>query len=40
MLKLYKVDINDDPVLTMTYFTTMSNLAELVFVLIIGPDFR
>ena len=27
VLKLYKVYINDDPELTLTYFTTMSNLA-------------
>ena len=33
-----KVYINDDPELTLTYFTTMSNLAKLVFVLIVGPD--
>ena len=39
-LKLYKVYINDDPELTLTYFTTMSNLAKLVFVLIVGPDTR
>ena len=39
-LKLYTVYINDDPELTLTYFTTMSNLAKLVFVLIIGPDIR
>ena len=36
--KLYAVYINDDPVLTLTYFTIMSNLAKLVFVLIVGPD--
>ena len=42
VLKLYKVYINDDPVLTLTYFTTMSNLAKLVFVLIVtvDPDIR
>ena len=38
--KLYKVYINDDTELTLTYFTTMSNFAELVFVLIVGPDIR
>ena len=27
VLKLYKVYINDDPEVTLTYFTTMSNLA-------------
>ena len=31
VLKLYKVYINDDPELTLTYFTTMSNLAKIVF---------
>ena len=31
-LKLYRVNINDDPWLTLTYFTTISNLAKLVFV--------
>ena len=36
-LKFY---INDEPVLTLTYFTTTSNLALLVFVLIVGPDIR
>ena len=40
VLKLHKVYINDDPELTLTYFTTMSNLAKLVFVLIVGPDIR
>ena len=40
VLKLYKVYINDDPELTLTYFTTMFNLAKLVFVLIVGPDIR
>ena len=33
VLKLYKIYINDDPELTLTYFTTMSNSAKLVFVL-------
>ena len=34
--------INDDPELTKTDFKTMSNLAKLVFVLIVlvGPDIR
>ena len=36
VLKLYKVYMNGDPELTMTYFTTMSNLAKLDFVLIRG----
>ena len=31
-LKLYTVHINDDPGLTLTYFTPMSNLAKLVFI--------
>ena len=31
-LKLYTVHINDDPGLTLTYLTPMSNLAKLVFV--------
>ena len=39
-LKLYTVRINDDPELTLTYFTAMSNLAKLVFVLTVGPDIR
>ena len=39
-LKLYELNINDAPVLTLTYFTAMSNLAKLVFVLIVGPDIR
>ena len=30
-IKLYIVSINDDPELTLTYFTTMSNLGRLVF---------
>ena len=29
-LKLYKVYINDDPVLTLTYFTARSNWGELL----------
>ena len=40
VLKLYNVYINDDPELTLTYFTTLSNLAKLVFALIVGPDYR
>ena len=40
LLKFYKVYINDDPELTLTQFTTMSNLAKIVFVLIVGPDIR
>ena len=39
-LNRYTVYINDDPELTLTYFTTMSNLAQLVFVLIVGPVIR
>ena len=46
VLKLYKVDINnllikdinDDPELTLTHFNAMSILANLVFILIVGPD--
>ena len=30
VLKVYKIYINDDPELTLPYFTTMSNLAKLV----------
>ena len=33
VLKLYKAYINDDPELTLTYFTTVSNLAKLVLYL-------
>ena len=40
VLKLYKVYINDDPVSNLTHFTTMSNLAKLVFVIVVGPDIR
>ena len=40
MFKLYKVYINDDPVLTLTHFNTMSNLAKLVFVHKVGPNIR
>ena len=40
VLKLYKAYINDDPELNLTYFTTMSNFAKLVFVLKVGPDIR
>ena len=40
VLKLFKVYINDDPELTLTHFKTMSNLAKLVFILIVGPDIR
>ena len=29
VLKLYEVYVNDDPELTLTYFTIMSNLAKL-----------
>ena len=38
VLKFYKVFINDEPELTLTYFTTMSNLAKLVFVQKVGTD--
>ena len=40
VLKFYQVYINDDPELTLTHFKTMSNLARLVFVLIVGPGIR
>ena len=33
VLKLYKVYINEDPELTLTYFKTMLNLAKLVLYL-------
>ena len=39
-LKLYKVYINDDPKLALTYLTTMSNLGKIVFVLIVDPGIR
>ena len=35
-----KFFVSDDPELTLTRFKTMSNLAKLVFVLIVGPDIR
>ena len=37
---LYKVYINDNPELTLTYLTTMSNLAKLDFLIIVGPYIR
>ena len=40
VLRLQNFHINDNPELTLTYFTTMSNLMKLVFVLIVGPDIR
>ena len=40
VLKLYKVYLNDDTELTLTYFKLMSNFAKLVFVLIVGTDIR
>ena len=40
VLKLYKVYINDDTVLTLTHFNTMSNLVKLVFVHKVGPNIR
>ena len=40
VLKLYKVYINGDPELILTNFLTMSDLAKLVFVLIVGQDIR
>ena len=38
--KLYQIYINDAPELTVTHLKTISNLAKLVFVLIVGPDIR
>ena len=38
VLNLYNDYINNDPESTLVYFTTMSNLAKLVFAL--GPDIR
>ena len=38
--KFYKVYINDGSELTWTHFKTMTNVAKLVFVLIVGPDIR
>ena len=40
VFKLYTIYITDDPVLTLTYFTTMPNLAKLVFVLRVSQDSR
>ena len=40
VLKLYKVYINDNRELTLTHFKTMSKLAKLVFVRIVGPDIK
>ena len=39
-LKLYTFYINDYPELILTYFTAMSKLEKLVFVLIVGPYIR
>ena len=39
-LKLYIVYIDDDPEMTLTYFTAVSNLAKLVSVLIVGPNIK
>ena len=38
--KFDNVYINNDPELTLAHFKTMSDLAKLVFVLIVGPDIR
>ena len=38
--KLYKVSKYCDPEWTLFYFTTMPNLAILVFVLIVDPGIR
>ena len=40
VLKLFESFMNDDPELTLTYFTTMSNSTKPIFVLIVGPDIR
>ena len=32
VIKLYKIDINDDPGFTLTYFTARSNLVLYVFI--------
>ena len=32
--------IYDEPEMTLTYFSTMSNFAKFVFELILGPDIR
>ena len=40
ILKLYRVNINDDPGLTLTYFATMSNLVKLASVLKVGTNIR
>ena len=37
-LKLYKVYINYDPELTLTYFTAMSNLVKLVLLFIVSGE--
>ena len=39
-LTLYTVYINDDPELTLTYFTAISNIAKLVSIIIVSPDIR
>ena len=39
-LKLYTVYRNDDPELTLTYFTAISNWTKLVFLLMVGPYIR
>ena len=38
--KLYPVYINDVLELTLKYVTSMSNLAKLILVLIVGPEIR
>ena len=40
VLKLYKVYINNDRMLTLTHFKTMYKFAKLVFVLTVEPDIR
>ena len=40
VLKLHKVYINHDPMSTLTHLKTMSDLAKLDLVLIVGPGIR
>ena len=39
-LKVYKVYINDDPVLTLTYFTARSNLVKIAYCAYTRPIVR
>ena len=40
VLTLFESYMNDNPELTLSYFTTNSNSEKLVFVLIVDPDIR